>query len=127
MRNLSVIIALSAAGFTAAEAVPRDSPPPPITIAGDFVPDRGDIHHAVTEAILKEEIDKPVKVEWHEGITISEVLKEAGLRPLHDHANLTVRSGDTLIHVAFQSLHSAKHSDIVLQPGAGISYWALLW
>jgi len=120
------VIALSAITVLAIEAEASDKVPQAITIYGDFVPDRCSVRRPLTDDVLQQEIRKPVKVQWHAGITISGALQEAHLRPLSDGATLDVYSGGKGITVVFKSLRRDKRADVGLTPGAAISYWALL-
>jgi hypothetical protein len=119
-------IALFAISALVVNAVASDKPLPPITIAGDFVPDRVSVIRPLAADVLNQAIRKPAKVKWYAAITISGALREAHLRPLSDGAPLTVYSGDKGSEVVFKSLRRDKRADIALQPGAAISYWALL-
>jgi hypothetical protein len=83
MNNLPAVIALVATSLLAFDAAASEKPLPFITIAGDFVWDRGDVRYALTE-----EIRKPVTVQWHAGMRVSDALREAGVRPLHNHVEL---------------------------------------
>lgn len=114
------MVALVATSFLAFGAPASDKHLAPITIAGDFVWDRGDVRYALTE-----EIRKPVTVQWHAGMKVSDALREAGVRPLYHHAELKIHSGDTYARVGWPSLRSNRLADIILNPGATISFWAL--
>lgn len=125
MRNVPALIALFAATALGFNAKSSDKPVSPITIAGDFVPDRCSVDRPLAKDVLEQEIRKPVTIPWHAGMTISGALREAGLRPLSDNALTAVHSGDNGVRVTFESIRRDKRVDIALAPGAHISYWAL--
>ena len=120
IKNPPSVIALVATMLLTFDATASEKPLPFITIAGDFVWDRGDVRYALTE-----EIRKPVTVQWRAGMRVSDALLEAGVRPLHDHAELKIHSGETYTHVGFQSIQRDNRGDIILKPGATISFRAL--
>ena len=107
------------------EATALGNAVPVVSVAGDFAPERYlDVSRAVA---LKHEIRMAVRIQWYPGMTVSGALASAHLLPVSKRAILTVHSGANVFQVAYQSRPYGKNADTPLAPGAGISYWALLW
>jgi hypothetical protein len=91
--------------------------PRKITIEGDFCPD------TVKKPTFDDEITHPVKLPWHEGMTLSGALKEAHLRPIFS-SYIHVHRGSQDFQ-RFVGKHGEVSSQLPLQPGDRITCYSL--
>jgi len=92
----------------------------PVTIAGDFVRDRGDVQYTFHDLV-----QTPIEVPWHKGLSVREALRLAGVRPRFHP--IKVHTGDRSFSLKFPFPAPADHSDAdtELRPGSTITFYAL--